>query len=206
MRDKPAVQGAARIVLASRSPRRQELLRQLGIEYTLVEVEVDERPRAGEPPEQFVTRIALAKARVGWEHSGPEHGLPVLGADTAVVVHGKILGKPLGRDDALSMLAQLSGCMHEVYSGVALIRGEQQLTAVSCTRVWFCALSEADRELYWRSGEPADKAGSYGIQGLGALFVERIDGSYSGVMGLPIYETAGLLAQMGVDVLRARNL
>lgn len=180
--------------LASKSPRRQELLRQLGYEFEVVAADVDETPRAGEAPRDYAVRMASEKARA----ARAPRALPVLGADTDVVLDGRILGKPANREDALAMLAALSGRTHEVCSGVALLRGTELLTAVSVTQVTFGTISLDEAQHYWASGEPADKAGAYGIQGLGAQFVKEIRGSYSGVVGLPLYETARLLKQMGI--------
>jgi septum formation protein len=183
--------------LASRSPRRRELLAQLGLRPAVISADVDETPRADEDPQQFVARVALAKAKAG-RQTAPLP-LPVLGADTAVVCDGRILGKPANADDALAMLRLLSGREHQVLTGVALL-GARQQTAVSDTRVRFRPIGAEEAAAYWASGEPRDKAGAYAIQGLGALFVERINGSYSGVVGLPLFETARLLAQEGIEV------
>lgn len=188
------------LYLASRSPRRAELLDQIGVRYEALSVDVSEIRDAGERPDHFVLRAAADKARAG---AGVRaHELPVLGADTAVVVDGEVLGKPGSREQALAMLEQLSGRGHRVLTAVALAGGAGCETALSETRVWFRELDEAERIAYWDTGEPADKAGGYGIQGLGAVFVERIEGSYSGVMGLPLFETARLLARAGIPVPR----
>jgi septum formation protein len=145
-----------------------------------------------------VQRVALEKARA--VHADGRARLPVLGADTVVVVDGRLLGKPRDADHGRAMLRQLSGRRHEVFSAVALI-GRREAVAVSRSAVWFRDLSEDDIAAYWRSGEPRDKAGGYAIQGLAATFIERLDGSYSGIMGLPLYETARLLQDFGIDVL-----
>jgi septum formation protein len=188
------------IYLASGSPRRAELLEQIGVHYRQMNVEVDERVNPGETPQEYVERLALAKAQVGRAglSSGDSH--PVLGADTAVVVDGEIFGKPLDREHALKMLARLSGRCHEVYSAVALVG---HLSDVRCniSKVCFRSLTAAEILAYWESGEPVDKAGGYAIQGLGAIFVERLEGSYSGVMGLPVFETRSLLLGEGIDML-----
>ena len=147
----------------------------------------------------YVLRIAAAKARAG-RTAAPRPALPVLGADTAVVCDDRILGKPADRDDALAMLRLLSGRTHRVLTAVAVV-GSGEGVAVSETEVTFRAIAEAEALAYWATGEPRDKAGAYGIQGLGALFVERLSGSYSGVVGLPLFETACLLAAEGVAVL-----
>lgn len=187
------------IYLASRSPRRAELLEQLGIAYRLLDVDVDESTVRGERTADYVRRVAEEKAWAGV--AVRERGLPVLGADTAVVVDDAILGKPANREDALAMLARLSGRAHRVLSGVAITDGDRSRVALNETVVLFRDISEEEADAYWATGEPMDKAGAYGIQGVGALFVERIEGSYSGVMGLPLFETAALLEAFGIRVL-----
>lgn len=206
------------IYLASSSPRRCELLDQLGVRFAVVAQDVPEHYVPGEMPETYVQRLAQEKAQAGW-HCLPvdAHG-PVLGADTAVVVDNRVLGKPADREEALAMLAMLSGRVHRVLSAVAVVgarlsevtnggelrqRLGQYRTSVrlSESRVWFRRIDERQRAAYWASGEPADKAGGYAIQGLGAIFVERLDGSYSGVMGLPLFETAELLRACGIQLL-----
>lgn len=195
-------QSHPRLVLASASPRRRALLAQIGIEHRAMPADVDERPFDDEPPAQYVRRLALAKARA----IGPEpDGLPVLGADTAVTVDGAILGKPVDRADGLAMLARLSGRCHEVYSGVAVV-GADADSVVSVSRVTFRPIEPEEQYDYWDTGEPADKAGAYAIQGRGAVFVAGLEGSYSGVMGLPLFETAQLLAAAGVHVLQTRGI
>jgi septum formation protein len=186
-----------RLVLASASPRRMELLRQIGVSFTVVEHQVDEAARAAELPQDYVQRLALEKARSAQAlMSGL--ALPVLGADTIVVCAGQILGKPRDREDAMRMWRLLSGVDHQVYSAVALCLGERAERRMSCTQVRFRALTAQDCEHYWASGEPVGKAGAYAIQGLGALFVQSMAGSYTGVVGLPLFETAQLLAAFGV--------
>jgi septum formation protein len=184
------------LILASSSPRRRELLDQIGVEYRVQPVDVDETPRQGEAPEAFARRMALEKAWAGWKAQGS--GLPVLGADTVVSLGGAILGKPADRDDALHMLGRLSGATHQVFSAVALVHGQREALRLSSTQVRFRTLAPAEISAYWDSGEPADKAGAYAIQGLGALFVEHIEGSYTGVVGLPLCETGQLLDAFGV--------
>lgn len=194
---------AAQIGLASRSPQRRALLDQIGLRYSVLDVEVDETWGRGEPADEYVRRLAHQKAHAGWLGGGWRRGLPVLGADTAVVVDGCVLGKPRGREEAMGMLERLSGREHEVMTGVAVV-AEEAHARLSVTRVRLRVLSVAERLAYWQSGEPADKAGAYAIQGLGAVFVDRIEGSFSGVVGLPLYETADLLAAFGIEVLRMR--
>lgn len=178
------------LVLASASPRRADLLRAAGIPFTVEVPDVDEAPRPGETPETYVVRVAQDKARVvGCRKSG----IPVLGADTTVVVDGEILGKPAHRDEARSMLERLSGRVHDVLTGLALRVGEREWTAMECTRVRFLPLSAAEITWYIDSGEPEGKAGAYAVQGLASRFVDRIEGSYSNVVGLPVASVCGLL-------------
>lgn len=185
--------------LASTSPRRRELLEQVGIGYTLIRAEVDETPLPAEPPAAYVERLARAKAEAGLQAAGGE-GL-VLGADTTVVADGLILGKPRDRTEGLALLERLSGREHAVLSAVALATAGRTEARVQVSRVHFRATTVAEREAYWATGEPADKAGGYAVQGRAAVFIERLDGSYSGVMGLPLYETCELLRAFGVEVL-----
>ena len=181
--------------LASTSPRRREILRSLGVEFEIAKVETDESPRQGELPEELVLRLAIAKAEAA---TGAEL---VLGSDTVVVLDGRILGKPRDVDDAVDMLLALSGRSHSVLTGVALRTPEGTRTVLSATDVRFREIGRDEAIRYWQSGEPADKAGGYGIQGLGGMFVEAINGSYSGVMGLPVFETVELLKSAGIEVL-----
>lgn len=185
------------LILASASPRRRELLAQIGIQARVSPADIDEQPRDREAPADYVRRLALAKARA---IRTAEDDLPVLGADTTVTVDGGILGKPTDREDGLAMLAHLSGRSHEVYSGVAVV-GEHEDVAVSVSRVTFRAIDADERRAYWDTGEPADKAGAYAIQGRGAVFVSNLEGSYSGVMGLPLFETAQMLVRAGIPML-----
>lgn len=187
---------APQLYLASRSPRRQELLRQLGLRYEIIAADVDERRGPGQSPAQYAVAMALAKAQAA-SHLASQP-LPILGADTDVVIDDEILGKPVDRTRALAMLRRLSGRTHEVYSGVAVVLNGRAETALSVTRVRFGEITEAQAQAYWDSGEPAGKAGAYAIQGLGAQFVKEIHGSYSGVMGLPLYETCQVLGRFGV--------
>ncbi|MCP5159855.1 MAG: septum formation inhibitor Maf [Gammaproteobacteria bacterium] len=187
------------IYLASTSPRRRELLRQIGVAYRLLRVEVDETPLVAEPPGDYVARLALAKAQTGARALGRRKPAPVLGADTAVVVEGAILGKPRDRNEGLAMLARLSGSEHQVLSAVALVTPVQRAVKVQESRVRFRELTLAERAAYWEIGEPWDKAGGYGIQGRAAAFIVELHGSYSGVMGLPLFETAELLREFGLS-------
>lgn len=198
------------LFLASSSPRRRELLTQLGLQFTVISQAVPEHRLPEESPEDYVQRLALEKARAGFDQLADEVLRPVLGADTTVVVDDDILGKPSGKLEALEMLARLSGRSHRVLSAVAVV-GRDNLgqdrpnvkigVRLSESRVTFRVITEEEREAYWVSGEPADKAGAYAIQGLAAIFIERLEGSYSGVMGLPLFETSELLGEFGIHVL-----
>lgn len=194
------------VILASASPRRAELLAQIGVPHRVVPAQIDERRAAGEPIEHCVRRLAKSKAlevqvalaAVAGAAAAVE--LAVLGADTAVVIDEELLGKPRDRADALSMLARLSGRWHQVLSAVALVSANGIHCSLSSSDVRLRALSARECAAYWDSGEPCDKAGAYAIQGLGAAFVQELRGSYSGVVGLPLFETAQLLADAGVPV------
>jgi len=192
----PVTDAKATIYLASRSPRRQELLQQVGVHYELLPVTVDETPAAGEKAADYAQRLALAKAQAGWSSLAGKNPLPVLGADTVVVANAAIMGKPRDRQQAIEMLQVLSGATHEVLTAVALV-AEDRLVRLNTSRVTFRTLSLPECEAYWESGEPLDKAGAYAIQGLGAAFITRLEGSYSGVMGLPLFETVDMLETFG---------
>jgi septum formation protein len=182
------------IYLASASPRRRELLEQIRVPFEVRVAEIDEERRPGEEPGPYVLRVATAKADAVWATlSGSAATRPVLAADTAVVLDGDLLGKPRSEAEALDMLARLSGREHRVYTGVALRHGAAVETVLASSNVRFRATTMAERRAYCASGEPYDKAGGYGIQGRGAVFVEHLCGSYSAVMGLPLQETAKLL-------------
>lgn len=183
--------------LASRSPRRQELLKQLGLVFEVLPADIPEEPGPAEPPAAYAVRMAREKALAA--QALASRPLPVLGADTDVVLDGRILGKPRDRAHALEMLATLAERDHEVYSAVAVVQGARVETRLSVTRVRFGSVTPAAAAAYWDSGEPADKAGAYGIQGLGAQFVREIQGSYSGVVGLPLFETVELLGSFGIE-------
>jgi septum formation protein len=189
------------LYLASQSPRRRELLAQIGIEHRVLTVDVDETRLADEEPDCYVERLARAKAAAGWQAcvAAALTPLPVLGADTVVVFEGLVLGKPRTPEEGRAMLRRLSGECHEVLTGVSLCGERGQVSCISATQVWFRPLSDAEIDAYWSSGEPCDKAGAYGIQGLAARFVERIEGSYSGVVGLPLFETDALLRRYAND-------
>jgi septum formation protein len=186
------------VYLASASPRRRELLQQIGVAFRTVGASVDETVVPGEAPLDYVTRLAAAKAEAGWQMSRDPAQVPVLAADTAVVLDGHILGKPKDRQDAEAMLARLSGRTHQVLTAVAL-RSAQGLRAKVCrSEVTFRPIAAAEARDYWETGESRDKAGAYAIQGRAAVFIADLRGSYSGVMGLPLYETAELLSHAGV--------
>ena len=187
------------VYLASASPRRRELLTQIGVDYTLLHADVDETLHSGETAADYVRRVAFQKVRAGRKLLCGDTASPVLGADTAVVVDDRIMGKPRDREEGIGMLLALSGRSHEVLSAVAVGAGREAVR-VSESRVTFRELSPAQCAAYWETGEPHDKAGGYAIQGLAAVFVSRLEGSYSGVMGLPVYETAELLREFGIEV------
>lgn len=187
---------AATLFLASRSPRRAELLHQVGVTFEVVDVEVDESVRAGELPRDYVLRLARAKALAA--AASVPHAAAVLAADTTVTVDGAIFGKPADAADARRMLERLSGSWHEVLTAVALVHAGACDARVVSTRVQFRELDPAVIAAYWASGEPADKAGGYGIQGLGGGLVRRIEGSYGAVVGLPLCETLELLETAGI--------
>lgn len=199
------------IYLASRSPRRRELLKQIGIDFEMLllrsdprrGVDVDETPLPGEPPLDYAVRIARLKAEVGVRATAMRslRTKPVLAADTTVVLGDAIIGKPQDREDAVRILSALSGREHEVISVVAMANRDLVEHRVCASRVWFRALSEEEVRRYADTGEPLDKAGAYGIQGRAGMFVTRIEGSYSGIMGLPLAETSELLQKFGVAVL-----
>jgi septum formation protein len=185
------------VYLASGSPRRRELLQQIGVSFRVVGTAVDEAVRLAETAPTYVLRLAAAKADAGWERSRDFTHAPVLAADTAVVLDGKILGKPADGPDALGLLRQLSGRTHEVLTAVALRTASGLQSRISRSEVTFRSIAAAEALAYWETGEPSDKAGAYAIQGLGAIFVADLRGSYSGVMGLPLFETAELLHRAG---------
>ena len=200
-----------KIYLASKSPRRRELLRQVGVEFELLSLrsdptrgaDVSEEERPGESPLDYVARVAREKGAFAWNvlHLRRMPLRPVLSADTTVTIDGEILGKPADKDEAAAMLERLSGRTHQVLTAVALHHTDvtEQVTQVSNVR--FATLSPATIKAYCATPEPYDKAGAYGIQGLAALFIEHIEGSHSGIMGLPVFETAQLLQKAGIKVL-----
>ncbi|MCH9694392.1 MAG: Maf family protein [Gammaproteobacteria bacterium] len=191
------MQSAHTIILASTSPRRREILASLGLEFDIHRVDVDETPRHNEAPDDMVQRLARAKAAA----ADVADSDIVIGADTAVVLGDLVLGKPRNEQESVEMLLQLSGRTHTVMTGVAVRSNAESQSIVTATDVQFREIGRDEAHRYWQSGEPSDKAGSYGIQGLGGMFVAGISGSYSGVVGLPVFETVELLRALGVDVL-----
>ena len=196
------------LILASSSPRRRELLAQLGVTCRVIAADIDETPQVGEKPENYVERLALAKARTVWtkELAGKidataHTAIPVLAADTCVVCNDTLFGKPQGREEAVQMLLQLSGQTHFVLTGTAIVMAGEASSIVCKTDVHFADVDRALAERYWETGEPAGKAGGYAIQGLGASFVRGVSGSYSNVVGLPLYETSCLLHNAGIDII-----
>ena len=186
------------IFLASGSPRRRALLQQIGVSFQVIGIELDETALEDEAPQAYVSRLAEAKAAAGWQRSRGLGTAPVLAADTAVVLDGRILGKPADMKDAIGMLLELSGRTHEVLTAVAMQTAAGTQLAVSRSMVTFRSIDAAEARDYWASGEPRDKAGAYAIQGYAAVFIADLKGSYSGVMGLPLFETAALLQKAGI--------
>ncbi|MBE9568502.1 MAG: septum formation inhibitor Maf [Proteobacteria bacterium] len=215
-------QRSAQLILASASPRRRELLSQIGLEVLVQPVDIDETPKQGEAVVDYVQRLAMEKAQRGFENIDDKQKLPVLGSDTVVEIDGEILGKPVDRAHAKHMLQRLSGEKHTVHTSVAIVRpigdklvehdsslslsqsSSMSLLATSSSQVIFRALDEEEIADYLATGEADDKAGAYAIQGIAAQFIENINGSFSGVMGLPLYETAKLLKQCGIELLKTR--
>ncbi|WP_394147699.1 Maf family protein [Shewanella atlantica] len=194
---------SAKLVLASGSPRRKEILAQLGFSvpgfsFDTLSADIDETHQSGESPHLFVSRLAVEKAEAGLSLCDNQTSPVVLGSDTIVVLDDQILGKPVDEADALRMLTELSGQSHSVMTAVALTDGKTTLTRLVETKVKFCEIDEQDILAYIATGEPMDKAGAYGIQALGGSFVERIEGSYSAVVGLPMVETRELLKEMKI--------
>ena len=184
--------------LASKSPRRRELLGRLGLEFGVLDLDVPERRAPGEAPAEYVRRVAREKAGAGLLRVVGVPGSAVLGADTEVILEDEVFGKPRDAEDAAGMLRRLSGRTHEVVSAVSVVSAEREAQAVSVSQVTFGELSEAQITAYVATGEPMGKAGAYAIQGGAEVFVRKLSGSYSGVMGLPLYETARLLLQFGI--------
>ena len=188
------------IYLASASPRRSQLLRQIGVDHEIRPVDIDEAVKTDEDPARYVSRLARDKATALWTRLSAAERRPVLGADTTVALEQHVLGKPRDLDDALAMLRVLSGRTHQVYTAVALCHAGGSDARLSVSDVTFRRIDEREIRAYWSTGEPVDKAGGYAVQGLGALFIERIAGSYSGIVGLPLFETGQLLALLGWEL------
>jgi len=188
------------VFLASASPRRQELLTQLGVRFEVLPVAVDEDAQSGEGAADLVCRLASAKALAGVA-LGRGPGIPVVAADTSVALGAELFAKPVDQADAARILSRLSGRTHSVFTAVAVADGRRERVELSCSEVTFRSLAADEIAAYWRTGEPADKAGAYAIQGRGAQFITDLRGSYSGVMGLPLFETARLLTLFGCELL-----
>jgi septum formation protein len=187
------------IYLASQSPRRRELLEQIQVKYQSIAVTVDETPQPHETPQNYVSRLAYAKAQAG--HLVIKGAFPVLGADTTIVCDGQLFGKPRDENHAKQMLRKFSGRSHQVITAIALVTDSKKKVKINTNNVYFRLLTDADIQAYIATGESLDKAGGYAIQGRASIFIERIEGSYSGVMGLPLYETATLFAEFGMKIL-----
>lgn len=188
-----------KIVLASQSPRRRELLGQMGLTFTIQKPNIDEEAYNGLPPQELVKTLSREKALHIARDEDPD--TVVIGSDTVVVLDGVILGKPADEADAARMLSALSGRSHEVCTGVTVVQGDRVLSHAEVTEVSFRPLTAEEINAYIRTGEPMDKAGAYGIQGLAALFVEGIRGDYANVVGLPVHRLGRMLAEFGVDCL-----
>ena len=188
-----------RVILASASPRRAQLLTQLGVFFDVLPQAIDETPKSGESAIELSLRLAQEKAQSALAETGDARVL-VLGSDTVVEVDDTLLGKPVNGEDAIRMLVQLSDRIHRVCTAVSLTSRDSSASRLSETKVRFREITESEARAYWNTGEPNGKAGGYAIQGLGAVFVESISGSYSGVMGLPLFETAALLAEFGMPL------
>src|ERR1700722_5541757 len=193
------------VYLASGSPRRRELLQQIGVPFRVVGTAIDEAVLPYDAPLSGAARLAAAKAKAGWERSRDFAHAPVLAADTAVVLDGRILGKPTDGQDAEGMLRQLSGRPHEVFTAIALRPANGLQSRISRSEVTFRSIAAAEARGYWETGEPSDKAGAYAIQGLGAIFIADLRGAYSGGLGLPLFETAELLVGAGIVPLGANR-
>jgi len=179
------------LILASRSPRRSELLKAAGISFEVLAADIDETPHPNEAPAAYVERLAIEKARAVL---ALRPGATVLGADTTVTIGGEILGKPESKDDAIRMLRKLNGAVHDVHTGVALVSARGVRAAVETTRVWFSKMTDEDISWYVATGEPIDRAGAYAIQGFASRFIPRIEGSYSNVVGLPVALVSSILS------------
>lgn len=189
-----------KLCLGSASPRRAELLQQIGVQFEVRAADIDERVLQNEDSDAYVLRMAREKAISVWQQNRDTDlaGLPVLAADTAVVLDNHIMGKPASREQGIEMLTRLSGRTHEVLTAVSLLHHDRQATRLNRSRVTFSLMTDDDVRRYWETGEPMDKAGAYAIQGVAAVFIEMLEGSYSGVMGLPLFEVGQLLDELEV--------
>jgi len=192
------------LYLASRSPRRRILIEQLGLAYGTLDVDIDEQPLEAEGPSEYVARLAAEKALKGWQQVD-QGKIPVLGADTCIVFDGRIIGKVDRREDSVALLKQFSGTRHEVLTGIAMVGRDfesgsavKKRIQVNSSSITFRELTDEECEQYWDTGEPLGKAGGYAIQGIAAAFIKKIEGSYSGVMGLPLCELSELLSDFGI--------
>jgi septum formation protein len=188
----------AKIILASNSPRRAKLLTQLGVNYQICAVDIDETPFKNESPLDYVQRVAAEKSAACLQLKNTQY--PILAADTVVVLNNKIMGKPKNQQHAAQMLHYLSAQTHQVYSAISF-RGKQHWQRVNITEVTFRSIQAIEMAAYWNTGEPHDKAGGYAIQGMGSVFIKSIKGSFSAVMGLPLFETAELLTNQGIKII-----
>ncbi|MFT6926281.1 MAG: septum formation protein [Psychromonas sp.] len=186
------------IYLASSSPRRSELLSQIAVSFNQVKADIEEKPQTGESAQDYVLRLALQKAQAGFKNSHKDR--PVLGADTIIVIDQQILEKPRDKNHARKMLQLLSGRVHQVFTAVALVQGVDTKSILVKTEVSFKTLSEQEISDYWQTGEPLDKAAGYAIQGVAGKFITHISGSYSGVVGLPLFETAELISEFMQEI------
>lgn len=187
------------LYLASQSPRRSQLLHQLGVQFKVQVADIDERILAQESAYDYVARLALQKAQAVWDRLDSTQQKPVLAADTCIAIENEILGKPADEQMAKAMLQRLAGRVHQVYTGIALV-SQQHSVCVNVNQVSFRPITEQEIHAYWQTGEPQGKAGGYAIQGYGAAFIAHLEGSYSGVMGLPLFETAQLLDQYEIPI------
>ena len=188
----------SKIILASNSPRRAELLTQLGVNYQICAVDIDETPFKNESPLDYVQRVAAEKSATCLQLKNTQY--PILAADTVVVLNNQIMGKPENQQHAAQMLRYLSAQTHQVYSAISF-RGKQHWQCVNITEVTFRSIQALEMAAYWNTGEPCDKAGGYAIQGMGSIFIESIKGSFSAVMGLPLFETAEILTKQGIKII-----
>lgn len=187
------------IYLASKSSRRLQLLEQIGVKAQIIDPNVPEVANPNESPLAYANRLAITKAQSGWIHPDRMLNIPVIGADTIVVCDQQMIGKPINKEDGMAILKQLSGRTHQVITAVAIVHENKMKQAVVESKVTFTELTDQEMESYWNTGEPCDKAGAYAIQGKAAMFISNLTGSYSGVVGLPLFETAALMREFNVS-------